>query len=165
MTKRKTARAKGGVYRRILWPTDFSPLAKAALPHALPLAAAGGREAELIVLHVVALPVIYSPAPVPGMAWARLDKEVREAAAAKLRDTVEGIRIAHPQVRVRSLLADGSAFEQIPRTAKRLRCDLIVLATHGWTGLKRLVVGSVAENVVRRAPCPVLTVRPRGVGR
>jgi nucleotide-binding universal stress UspA family protein len=51
-------------------------------------------------------------------------------------------------------------FEQILRVAKRLRCDLIVLATHGRTGLQHVLMGSVAENVVRRAPCPVLTVRP-----
>lgn len=94
MVAPRRGKAKPSGYRRILWPTDFSPLAKA-----------------------------------------------------------RGIR-------VRSLLVVGSRFEQIPRFAKRLNCELIVLATHGRTGLGHLFVGSVAENVVHRAPCPVLTVRP-----
>jgi nucleotide-binding universal stress UspA family protein len=54
------------------------------------------------------------------------------------------------------------AVDQIIQAARRFKCDLIVLATHGRTGLKHVLMGSVAENVVRRASCPVLTVRPRG---
>jgi glycine betaine transporter len=58
------------------------------------------------------------------------------------------------------VLTEGVPFPQIVRAAKRLRCDLIVLATHGRTGLAHAIMGSVAENVIRHAPCPVLTVRP-----
>ena len=56
-----------------------------------------------------------------------------------------------------TVLTEGVAFHQIVRAAKRLRCDLIVLATHGRTGLVHAIMGSVAENVLRRAPCPVLS--------
>jgi len=59
-------------------------------------------------------------------------------------------------------LAKGVVAEEVLRVARRLRCTLIVLATHGRTGLKHVLLGSVAENVVRGAPCPVLIVRPRG---
>jgi universal stress protein A len=163
MATRRSSRIEGPGFRRILWPTDFSPLAKAALPHALALAAAG--EAELIVLHVLTPIAVYAPPPLSGPAWARMDKEVREAAREQLHQAVEDIRAAGRAIRVRSLLVGGSPFAQIPRTAKRLRCDLVVLATHGRTGLRHLFLGSVAENVVRRAPCPVLTVRPLGAGK
>jgi universal stress protein A len=64
------------------------------------------------------------------------------------------------KIRTKTLLVRGVPFEQILRAAKRLKCDLIVLATHGRTGLRHVLMGSVAENVVRRASCPVLTVRP-----
>ena len=67
-----------------------------------------------------------------------------------------------PTLRVHGVVAKGVPFDQILRVAKRLRCDLIVLATHGRTGLRHVVMGSVAENVVRRASCPVLTVHPPG---
>jgi nucleotide-binding universal stress UspA family protein len=153
---RKTDRDAG--YRRILWPTDFSPLSKAAVPHAVKLAA--GREAELIVLHVQSPVAVYVPPAAAAVAWDRFDKEMRAASEEQLRRVTEEVTGAARGVRVRSLLVVGSPFDQIPRVAKRQRCDLIVLATHGRTGLGHLFMGSVAENVVRRAPCPVLTVRP-----
>lgn len=62
----------------------------------------------------------------------------------------------------RTVLVEGVSFDQILRTAERLRCDLIVIATHGHTGLAHALIGSVAENMVRRALCPVLTVRSPG---
>jgi universal stress protein A len=163
MARRPRSQAKQGRYRRILWPTDFSRLADAALPHALGLAAAG--RAELIVLHVISPLVVSGPPPITGVAWKRLDAEMRAAAKKELCRAVARVKADDPELHVRSLSAAGSPFEQIPRTAQRLRCDLIVLATHGRSGLKHFFLGSVAENVVRRAPCPVLTVRPTGAAR
>jgi nucleotide-binding universal stress UspA family protein len=64
-------------------------------------------------------------------------------------------------VRARGLLVEGVAHEQITRAAKRLRADLIVMGTHGRTGVARFFVGSVAARVTATAPCPVLTVRGR----
>ncbi len=161
----KTSRAKSGArsgYRRILWPTDFSALAKAALPHALRLA--GGHGAELVVLHVLPSAALFAAPEVSGAVWVRLEKENRAVGMAELRRVTRQVQAKGPKLRVHSVLAQGVPFEQILRVAKRVRCDLIVLATHGRTGLKHMVMGSVAENVVRRAPCPVVTVRPAGLG-
>jgi nucleotide-binding universal stress UspA family protein len=145
-------------YRRILWPTDFSPLAEAALPHALKLAADSG--AELVVLHVLPTAALFAIPEVAGAAWEQLKRENRTIGKAELHRVTEQLQGKAPKLRVHSVLAQGVPFEQILRVAKRLRCDLIVLATHGRTGLQHVLMGSVAENVVRRAPCPVLTVRP-----
>ena len=141
-------------YRRILWPTDFSLLAEAALPHAIKLAAE--NSAELVVLHVL-FPVVLYPIPeVVGAAWDQLER----VGKAELHRITKKLQGQVPKLRVHSVLAQGVPFDQILRAAKRLRCDLIVLATHGRTGLRHALMGSVAENVVRRAFCPVLTVRP-----
>ena len=64
-------------------------------------------------------------------------------------------------VRVTTILLDGAPHEQIPRAVRRTRADLLVIGTHGRTGLTKVLLGSVAERVLRLAPCPVLTVRSR----
>lgn len=152
------AKAKTSRYRRILWPTDFSPLAKAAIPHALGVAAPRG--AELIVLHVLSRVAVCVPPAASGSIMERLDRETRAAAQDQLRQAAEKVQARARGIRIRNLLVYGSPFLQIPRVAKRLKCDLIVLATHGRTGLRHVLMGSVAENIVRQAACPVLTVRP-----
>jgi nucleotide-binding universal stress UspA family protein len=145
-------------YRRILWPTDFSPLAEAALPHALKLAADSG--AELVVLHVLPTAALFAIPEMAGAAWEQLERENRAIGKAELRRVTEQVQSRVAKLRIHSVLTQGVPVDQILRVAKRLRCDLIVLATHGRTGLQHVLMGSVAENVVRRAPCPVLTVRP-----
>ena len=156
MTKPMRARGARSGYRRILWPTDFSALASAALPHAMDLAADAG--AELVLLHVLTPPLAYAGPDIPGALWGELQRKNRAAAREELRRLAAQVR--GPNVRVHAVLAEGVPFDQILRVARRLRCDLIVLATHGRTGLSHMLLGSVAENVVRRATCPVLTVRP-----
>jgi universal stress protein A len=141
-------------YRRILWPTDFSPLARAALPHAVALASDAG--AELVLFHVLPLPAAY--AEISGAMWIPLQRKIRAAAQRRLRGLER--QVTGPNFRTHTVLTEGVPFLQIVRAAKRLRCDLIVLATHGRTGVVHAIMGSVAENVLRRAPCPVLTVRP-----
>jgi nucleotide-binding universal stress UspA family protein len=69
-------------------------------------------------------------------------------------------QVKGPNCRTRTVLTEGVPFYEILHAAKRLRCDLIILAMHGRTGLAHAIMGSVAENVIRRASCPVLTVRP-----
>ncbi len=147
--------SKGARFQRILWPTDFSPTAKAALPYAADLAADYG--AQLVLLHVVPVTSMYVP-EVSGAVWMDIQKRARVAAAQDLRRLAE--KVKGQGIRTHTVVAQGVPFDQILRVAKKLRCDLIVLATHGRTGLKHVLMGSVAENVVRRAPCPVLTVRP-----
>jgi len=156
MRNRRAVREQSSGYRRILWPTDFSPFAKAALPHALKIAR---ERAELIVLHVVSPTVAYPPGPMAATVWTTLETEMRAAAKEQLDRATAIVKAKAGGLRIRSLLVYGSPFHQIPQVAKRLRCDLIVLATHGHTGLRHVLLGSVAENVVRHAPCPVLTVR------
>jgi nucleotide-binding universal stress UspA family protein len=142
-------------FRRILWPTDFSPTAKAALPYAADLAADHG--AQLVLLHVLPVYTMYVP-EVSGAVWVDLQRKAKAAAAEDLRRLAA--QLEGPKIRTHTVLAEGVPFDQILRVARRLRCDLIVIATHGRTGLGHVFMGSVAENVVRRAPCPVLTVRP-----
>ena len=143
-------------FRRILWPTDFSTGATAALPHAMHLGSKPG--AELVVLHVLPLAPVY---PVPELSlglWEQWDKETRAEAGRELGKLTAKLQKA--KIRTKTVLVKGVPVDQILRAAKRLKCDLIVLATHGRTGLRHVLMGSVAENVVRRASCPVLTVRP-----
>jgi universal stress protein A len=154
-------RAKGKApqwtgYHRILWPTDFSPRAQAALPHAVGLAMQAN--AELVLLHVLPSPGAYVVPDVSGAVLIPLLRKSRAAAQAHLRRLEK--QVAGPHLRMHTVLTEGVPFHQIIRAAKRLRCDLIVMATHGRTGLAHAIMGSVAENVLRRAPCPVLTVRP-----
>jgi nucleotide-binding universal stress UspA family protein len=97
-----------------------------------------------------------------GRAWDQIDRANRAIGKRKLDRLTQAIQAEHPELRVHNVLATGVVAEEVLRVARRLRCHLIVLATHGRTGLKHVLLGSVAENVVRRAPCPVLIVRPRG---
>jgi nucleotide-binding universal stress UspA family protein len=153
--------AKWTGYRRILWPTDFSPLAKAALPHAVGLAA--GTGAELVLLHVLPSLAAYAVPDLSGALSVSLQRNARVAAQRQIHRLEKQVK--GPNFRTHTVLTEGVPFDQIVRAAKRLRCDLIVLATHGRTGLAHAIMGSVAENVVRRAPCPVLTVRPQKLQR
>jgi universal stress protein A len=143
-------------YHRILWPTDFSPLSQAALTHAMGLASDAG--AELVLLHVLPLLTTYIVPDLSGTLWAPLQRKTRVAAQKKLLRLEAQIK--GPNCRTRTVLTEGVPFYEILQVAKRLRCDLIVLATHGRTGLVHAIMGSVAENVIRRARCPVLTIHP-----
>jgi nucleotide-binding universal stress UspA family protein len=143
-------------YRRILRPTDFSVLAKAALPHAVGLASVAG--AELVLLHVLPMPAMYAVPEISCVVWVPLQRKTWAAAQRPLRGLEKQVK--GPNLRTHTILTEGVPFLQILRAAWRLQCDLTVLATHGRTGLIHAIMGSVAENVIRRAPCPVLTVRP-----
>jgi nucleotide-binding universal stress UspA family protein len=143
--------------RRILVPTDFSAHARPALRYAVELA--DKFAAELILLHVVAdavlaLPDAVMPTPTP------LDElhELTAAAEERLAKLIAAEKLAarHPRVEVRI----GSPAAEIVAAATDLHADLVCIATHGRGGIARVLLGSVAEHVIRQAPCPVLTVRP-----
>ena len=159
MERRTEHKAFSG-YRRILWPTDLSRLARTALPHAVQLAA--GSKGELVIVHVLPTVAAYLSPEIAGLPWDQIDRANRLIGKKKLDRITNAIQAEHPELRVHNALAKGVVSEEVLRVARRLRCDLIVLATHGRTGLKHVLMGSVAENVVRRASCPVLIVRPRG---
>jgi nucleotide-binding universal stress UspA family protein len=135
--------------RTILHPTDFSGPSADALAVAAALARDhGGR---LILLHVMG-----PPAFVDGAGLIPLDPAMYRD---ELRDKLDQVALRAPGVRIEQRLVQGNATNEILRIARETPCDLIVLGSHGWTGLRRLLMGSVAEEVVRKAPCPVLTVR------
>jgi universal stress protein A len=139
--------------RTILHPTDFSPHSEAAFALACSLARDHG--ARVIVLHVqersslVYSGVMTAPPPPPPTA------EEQKALEALLHQ----IRSSDSKVPVDHLLEEGDPATAILQVAQERGCDLIVMGTHGRTGLGRLLMGSVAEKVVREARCPVMTMK------
>jgi len=140
----------------ILHPTDFSPASRPAFNHALALARDEG--AELWLVH--ALPTVM---PMVGEGYMSpktfddLQRSMRAQAQKQLDRLV--VKAKASRVRARGVLYEGVATDAIARAARAKRAKLIVMGTHGRTGLTRLFMGSVAERVVGTAPCPVLTVR------
>jgi nucleotide-binding universal stress UspA family protein len=136
--------------RTILHPTDFSERSR----HALQVAAALARDhgARLLLLHIAEL-----PAAAYGEAVVMLD---RAAYASEVQVQLDRLPVPLPPERVeRRLALAPSPAPEIVCVAEETPCDLIVMGTHGRTGLRRALLGSVAEQVMRRAPCPVLTVK------
>jgi nucleotide-binding universal stress UspA family protein len=125
----------------ILHPTDFSERSGYAFELACSLARDGG--ARLIVLHVM---------PVPLVQEKRLYREEMEGELSK-------VGAPDARVRLERRLEEGDPATEILRVAQETACGLIVMGSHGRTGLDRLLMGSVAEQVARRASCPVLTVK------
>ncbi len=130
--------------KRILVPIDWSEASMRALQFASSLARE--PDAELVVLYVVPLPtVMYGPPP--------------ESYREHLREELCRVQPTDPGTRVQHLLVEGNPARAILEAARDNRCDLIVMGTHGRTGLNRLLMGSVAEEVLRRASCPVVSVK------
>jgi len=141
--------------RHLLVPTDFSEASQQALAYAVGVARACG--AKLTLLHVVELPSYVTDGHAPAHQSTALRDELRAAAHRELaRLLPEGAGIL---VEIARQVVVGVPHQQIVETAVAARADWIVMATHGRTGLSHLVMGSVAERVLRTAPCPVLTLR------
>jgi universal stress protein A len=137
---------------RILVPTDFSDCSRKALQYALSFAKA--FDATLTLLHVVE-PFV----PVPemtGIDVTLIDRQLREGGERQLSKLRQEMGAS---VAVETVLRIGRAETEILRAAQELESDLILLSTHGRTGLAHVFLGSTAENIVRRATCPVLVVR------
>jgi nucleotide-binding universal stress UspA family protein len=134
----------------ILVPTDFSERALGAFH--LAAALARDHRAALTVLHVREMPAL--PFAEFG-AVPPVDLPTRE----ELLEKLSSFEPADESIHVEFVVADGEPGEEIVRVAQERHCDLIVMGTHGRTGLGRLLLGSVAERVMRRAPCPVLTLK------
>ncbi len=137
--------------KNILFTTDFSPAAEAAAPFAIQIASNYG--AKVYGVHVNPFDNYTAAAP---EAWAAMaeaaDKETKEHAQ-RLNDQLKGIE--HEV-----MIGEGNIWEVISNLIKEKEIDLIVLGTRGRTGLGKALLGSVAEEILRQAPCPVLTVGP-----
>jgi universal stress protein A len=143
---------------RILFPTDFSESARTAQRYAMALAEKFG--AELHLIHVVPPFVPYSDVSAP---WVMPENEVKyqvDAADQRLRREIDSQW--QEQHTAQFTAVSGFAVDEILQYAQNQDVDLIVLGTHGHSGLSRLLIGSVAEKLVRTATCPVLTVHPEG---
>lgn len=141
---------------RILVPIDFSPSAASVLEWAGHLAKA--HRSRLVLLHAYHLPVEFQQleaAYLPPDFWANVKNE----AAAALERHAESLRAQG--IEAECLVREGYPATVIEEEAVRMGADLIVIGTRGLSGLKHLLLGSIAERVVQRAPCPVLSVKQR----
>ncbi len=145
-------------FRRILHASDFSRASTPAFRRATDLARA--NRADLTIVHVY-MPVI----PLAGEGYAapqvydQMLTEIRAEAQRQLDRLVTKAKRAG--ARAKGLLLEGVPHDRIVRAARSMRADLIVLGTHGRTGLGRVFLGSVATRVITLAPCPVLTIRAK----
>jgi universal stress protein A len=146
-------------FSKILAPTDFSDDSSLALKYAVELAQK--FSAEIILVHVdqPLAPVMVGELN-PGLDFGtmnRIAEEQRLLAVRELDRTTE--RVRESGIKSRSLMRVGAPFLEIINTAQSEGADLIVMGTHGRTGLSHVLMGSVAERVVNKAHCPVLTIR------
>jgi len=142
------------MFKKILVPLDGSSFAEEALPHARELAECGGAE---IVLARVDEP--YEPPPGIFVPATAIPEVVRLSAGEYLEQLVSRLRLAG--IKVESAVLDGKVADAILKYAGEEGVDLIVMSTHGRTGISRLLMGSVAEQIVHGARCPVLLIRPQ----
>lgn len=141
--------------KKMLCPVDYSVCSSEAMKYAAHIAC--GEEAKLYLMHVIDIRGFGHESP--------LDFEMPKPSP----ETIERIRkelqedLVHERdgkkVQVEAIVVVGKPVEEILKAAKEKAVDMIVMGTHGRTGLPHVIIGSVAENVVRKAPCPVLTVR------
>ena len=144
--------------QRILLPTDFSNYSAAATKYACELATK--FDAELHLLHTLETQLSSTPGFAMGLALQQWVSESRAAAEKSLAGVLDP-KWSTGRTVIQAVV-EGSPKTEIIQYARNQNIDLIVLATHGRTGLPHVIMGSVAETVVRTAPCPVLTVRPTG---
>jgi nucleotide-binding universal stress UspA family protein len=135
--------------KTILHPTDFSAHSDCAFRLACSLARDHG--ARVVALHIVTPTVLASP---EGVAFPPTGADEDRA-----QEQLNGLQASERGVAVERRLVHGDVPEEILRVAEQTLCELIVMGTHGRTGLGRLIMGSVAEQVLRKASCPVLTVK------
>jgi nucleotide-binding universal stress UspA family protein len=144
--------------KRILVPTDLSKESLQAIGYAIDLGKPHGS--EVVILYVLE-PVNFLPAGEvmgPGPDLSLLMGEQRRWAKSELERLSQ--RLTRSGIKHRTLIGSGVASKEVTEAAAKLKADLIVMTTHGRTGVSHLLLGSVAEKVVRGAPCPVLTLRP-----
>lgn len=145
--------------KKILCPTDFSEPSYEAVRVANELAV--HFSSWLCLLHVVSLTPILSTTVVPTAFDVNAYQKALEDSAREQLQKAVAQYISKELRNCRPVIVSGSAADEIIRIAEEEQADLIVIATHGLTGWRHLIYGSVTERVVQQAPCPVLAIRPR----
>lgn len=154
---------------KILAPTDLSDSSKAGVKYALEMAASVG--AEVLILHVAhyedefPYPLGIGEAATAYVPAQSFDEYMHERRQALERFVDENFSDLTNKLKVSTEVDVGAADETILEKAGQVAADLIVMATHGRTGIGHMLLGSITEHVVRRAPCPVLSVRGRWPGQ
>lgn len=145
--------------RNILAPTDFSVPSRHALKYAAELAQRFGAQLHLVTVVENVIPLVPEAGMLFGQQADQFAEQQKAAHHALEKLAADpGLQSLKPRIHVLS----GSAHAEILEFAKQREIDLLVVGTHGRTGLSHLFMGSVAEKIVRLAPCPVLTVHPEG---
>jgi universal stress protein A len=142
--------------KTILCPIDFSEISANALEYAVFLAS--HHHAELLMLHVVEQLHEFEHYQILVLTPQELAEEMEKQAHEKLTKLTEQIK---KTIKVETVVRQGKPFVEIIKEAKEKDMDLIVMASHGRTGVSHMLMGSVAEKVVRKANCPVLIVRDK----
>ncbi|MFP4082154.1 MAG: universal stress protein [Candidatus Aminicenantes bacterium] len=143
-------------FKKILWPTDFSEPSFEALKAANELAL--NFSSKLYVVHVIApVPVVAAPPGPTSFNVGVYRTELEESAKKSVQEIIE--KKISDKIEAQPVVVHGMAADEIVRVAEEEKVDLVVIATHGETGFRHFIFGSVAEKVVRTSPVPVLTIR------
>jgi len=146
--------------KNVLFPTDFSPTSEAALPYATAICRRFGSTLHMV--HVLSdAGLLMMTGGVDYVSMGTIYEDAQNEAKQKL----DGISARFESIPHRNYVRHGSVWKNLADIVEANSIDLIVLSTHGRTGLGKLLLGSVAEDILRHAPCPVLTVGPQVSGR
>lgn len=137
---------------RILFPTDFSVCSKSVLPYVMSFAEA--HKSHLTLLHIVEFE------EVQHMEAGQEASKVEDHYLTERRKDLEAMVGPNPPVKIAFKVKEGHAYKEIIRVAEESDIDIIIMATHGRTGFEHILIGSVAEKVVRHSERPVLIVKP-----
>jgi nucleotide-binding universal stress UspA family protein len=142
-------------FKTVLAPTDFSEPSRVAMDYAFDVVAPGGT---VIVCHVIDdVPLTYGyvgvAVPPPELGRKLTEEAARELARFVPAKAPEGVKVVQK-------VLHGSPYLSIVKLAAEEKVDVIVMGTHGRTGLKHMLIGSVTEKVVRKSPCPILVIHP-----
>lgn len=145
--------------KKILFPTDFSETSNQAMKYAIEFAKA--FDAHLDIVHVLFDETQVVAFYLPQVTFQNMDLELEKAAEEQLSKFID----EYPEiknVKYSTKLIKGTPFLEIINVAKEYKSDMIIIGTHGRSGLEHVLFGSTAEKVVRKSPCPVFTVRMEG---
>jgi len=145
------------MFKKILCPVDFSEFTKDVVAYAADISRQYG--AELHVLHVIPNLTYFTPYEsfLTPENLVAMEKNIQDEVDRDFKEVLSAVDID-----VRKVVRTGVAFVEIIDYAKTEGIDLIVMGTHGRSGIEHILIGNVAEKVVRKSPCPVMTIRPKG---